>query len=77
MVALTAIFWEWSGMASLGVFYLALIAPFVTAAAAWNLRRRRDLSVFHKSAFIAGTAYSAAIALLDLCWIGAVSIRSR
>jgi len=27
VVVLTVLFWRWSGMASLGVFYLVLVAP--------------------------------------------------
>jgi len=77
MVLLTAFFWEWSGMASLGVFYLALVAPFVTAALAWSLHRRRTLSSFHRSAFIASIGYSSVMILLDICWIGRVGILGR
>jgi O-antigen ligase len=58
MVCLTALFWKWSGMASLGVFSLILVAPFVTAGVAFSLRNRRTLSAFHRSAYIASIAYS-------------------
>jgi hypothetical protein len=57
MVLLTALFWEWSGMASLGVLYLVLIAPFVTAGIAFSLRSSHALSVFHRVAFIASIIY--------------------
>ena len=77
VVLLTALFWEWSGMASLGVFFLALVTPFVTAALAWSLRRRRALSSFHRSAFIASIGYSSVMILLDICWIGRVGILGR
>lgn len=59
MVCLTALFWKWSGMASVGIFLLILIAPFVTAGIAFSLRNRRALSGFHQGAYIASTAYSA------------------
>src|SRR5258706_13631645 len=59
VVCLTAIFWKWSGMASLGVFSLILVAPFVTAGVAFSLRNRRDLSGFHQSAYMASITYSA------------------
>jgi hypothetical protein len=57
MVLLTSLFWEWSGMASLGVFYLVLAAPFVMAGAALSLRRSYVMSVFHRVAFIASITY--------------------
>jgi hypothetical protein len=58
MVFLTALFWEWSGMASLGVLYLVLIAPFVTGGIAFSLRSSYALSVFHRVAYIASIVYS-------------------
>ena len=58
MVLLTALFWEWSGMASLGVLYLVLIAPFVTAGIAYSLHSSYSLSVFHRVAYIASIVYS-------------------
>ena len=57
MVLLTSLFWEWSGMASLGVFYLVLAAPFVMAGVAISLRQSFALSVFHRVAFIASVVY--------------------
>src|SRR5882724_11427396 len=44
MVGLTALFWEWSGVASLGCLYLLLIAPFVTSGIAFSLRSSYALS---------------------------------
>jgi len=57
MVCLTALFWEWSGMASLGVAVLILVAPFLTAGVAISLRKRQTLSVFHRGAYFASIAY--------------------
>lgn len=62
-VVLTAWFWEWSGMASIGVLYLILVAPFLTAYMAWHLRRLRDLSAFHRCAFLLSCTYSCLIAV--------------
>ena len=62
-VLLTAQFWEWSGMASLGVLYLILIAPFLTAFLSRQLWRRRALSRFHKFAFLLSAAYTCLIAV--------------
>jgi hypothetical protein len=68
MVLLTALFWEWSGMASLGVFYLVLVAPFVTAGIAFSLRRRRALSVFHRAAYVASVVYSGLMVVTFGVW---------
>jgi hypothetical protein len=68
MVSLTALFWRWSGMASLGVAALILVAPFVTAGAAINLRNRRTLSAFHRGAYFASIAYSC-LTLPALGWL--------
>jgi hypothetical protein len=74
MVLLTALFWEWSGMASLGVFYLVLIAPFLTAFLAWKLNGRRALSGFHQSAFVASISYSCLIVVaIFLLWLAYVT----
>jgi hypothetical protein len=50
-VLLTVWFWEWSGMASLGMLYLILVAPILTAFMSWRLRLQRTLSRFHAWAF--------------------------
>jgi hypothetical protein len=70
MVGLTALFWKWSGMASLGVFSLVLVAPFVTAGAAFSLRSRHTLSGFHRNAYIASVAYSALMLTALGGWLG-------
>jgi hypothetical protein len=68
LVALTAYFWKWSGMASLGMIYLILVAPFLTAALAWKLRHQRALSVFHRCAFLGNAAYTCLI-FASLVWV--------
>jgi hypothetical protein len=70
MVFLTALCWEWSGMASLGVVYLVLIAPFVTAGVAFNLRGCHTLSVFHRLAYIASAVYSGLMVATLGVWAG-------
>jgi hypothetical protein len=70
LVVLTALFWEWSGMASIGVLGLALVAPFVTAALALSLRTRRALSQFHQGAFAASVGYSCLMLVTVLSWLG-------
>jgi len=70
MVFLTALFWEWSGMASIGVFYLVLVAPIVTAGVAFSLRRFHALSVFHRVAYITSIVYSGLMLITLGVWLG-------
>jgi hypothetical protein len=58
LVLLTAWFWEWSGLASLGMLYLIFIAPVLTAVLSWRLRAQRNLSKFHTCAFYLSGAYT-------------------
>jgi hypothetical protein len=51
LVILTALFWVWSGMASLGCFYLTLGAPIAMSIIFWRLFEKRNLSVYHKWIF--------------------------
>ena len=46
-VALTSLFWEWSGMASLGTFYLILGAPIVMGVIAYRNYNLRKTSKYH------------------------------
>ena len=68
MVCLTSLFWRWSGLASLDMFFLVVLAPFLTTGIALGLRNRRTLSTFHRGAFIASIAYSC-LALPALGWL--------
>jgi hypothetical protein len=61
---LTALFWYWSGMATLGLAYLLLVAPVVTLALAVVLYRRRRLSSYHAGAFWLSAGYVPALFLL-------------
>ena len=72
MVCLTALFWTWSGMASLAVFGLMLVAPFVTAGIALYLYLwdRHNLSAYHRGAYLASIAYSCLVVLGWLAWAG-------
>jgi hypothetical protein len=56
-VLLTVWLWEWSGMASLGMLYLLLIAPVLTGVMCWRLRTQRGLSGFHRCAFFLNGSY--------------------
>lgn len=69
IVALTAGFWEWSGMASIGVAGLVFVAPFVTASLARNLRQQRGLSGFHRGAYFLSIGYCGIMLAAVLTWI--------
>jgi hypothetical protein len=58
LVLLTGLFWEWSGMASLGVFSLTLVFPIVTAFQSEGLRYSRKVSLYHQCAYAGCIAYS-------------------
>ena len=66
MVVLTALFWYWSGMASLGLLYLVFIAPIVMTILAVALYRQRWLSGYHFGSFIASGIYPCILAVLVL-----------
>lgn len=59
LVALTVAFWYWSGMASLGTFYLTIGSPVVMGLLAAHLRLRSGLSVYHQGAFWAAAIWLA------------------
>jgi small-conductance mechanosensitive channel len=69
MVCLTALFWRWSGLASIGVAALVLVAPFVTAGVAIRLRSKRTISTFHRGAYFASIAYCC-LTFAVLGWLG-------
>ncbi len=75
LVVLTALFWEWSGLASIGVFYLLLVAPLVTAAFAMTLRRQRAVSAYHRNVFVVSIGYTGLMLVLVLSWIGIGLVR--
>lgn len=58
-VALTSVIWplDWSGMASLGTFYLIIGAPFVMGAIAYRNRHKKALSKYHNWTFFSGLSY--------------------
>jgi len=66
MVALTSLFWEWSGMASIGTLFLIAIAPFimlVLAVILWPSRTKNKFSSYAFSlcaiyALIGGIAFA-------------------
>lgn len=57
MIVLTALFWMVSGMVTLGLAHLVMVAPIVMAVAAWLLRKRRKETNFHGVLFALCAAY--------------------
>ena len=57
LVTLTTLFWEWSGMASLGTFYLILVAPFVMGVISYKNYKQRQDSKYHGWTFESGIVY--------------------
>jgi hypothetical protein len=57
IVFLTSLFWHWSGMASLGTFFLLLAAPILLAPVLFSLWMQQDRSLAHRLAFRACVGY--------------------
>jgi hypothetical protein len=67
LVILTSLFWKWSGMATLGIAYLVLLAPIIMLILTLLLFRQRKLSIYHRSTFVASIAY---FGMLGFIWLG-------
>jgi hypothetical protein len=61
---LTAVFWEWSGMASIGGFYLIIVAPIVMGIIAYSYRIRMHDSKYHKAVHDLSLGYLIVIPIL-------------
>jgi hypothetical protein len=57
LVMLTSIFWKWSGLASLGIFYLILGAPILLGFIAYQQFQKRKISKYHNWAFQTSILY--------------------
>ncbi len=57
LVALTTLFWQWSGMASIGTFYLILGAPITMGIIAYRQRKMKYVSRYHYSTYYASLSY--------------------
>jgi fatty acid desaturase len=57
LVALTTLFWQWSGMASLGLFYLIIGAPIAMGFIAYKQRQKKTISKFHSCTYNSGLLY--------------------
>ncbi len=59
LVTLTALIWKWSGMASLGTFYLILGAPVAMGVIAYRNRKTKKDTKYHKWTYLSGILYFA------------------
>ena len=48
LVTLTTILWQWSGMASLGTFYLVVGAPIAMGVIAHRQKKKVNISKYHR-----------------------------
>lgn len=59
LLVLTILFWKWSGMTSLGAFYLILGAPVVMGIIAIRNYKKKEFSTYHLWTYKAGLLYYA------------------
>ena len=59
LVTLTTLIWKWSGMASLGTFYLILGAPVAMGIIAYRHRKTKKDTKYHKWTYLSGILYFA------------------
>jgi hypothetical protein len=64
LIVLTALFWEWSGLASLGVFACVFLGPVILSLQAWRLRKGMRDSRFHAVAIVLSALYPLCLAAL-------------
>ena len=66
LIVLTGLFWYWSGIASLGTFYLTLVAPIVMGIVAYHNRHTKAISKYHKWIHILGIAYAVIVPIITI-----------
>ena len=66
LTILTTVFLKWSGLASLGVFYLIIVAPIVMGAIAYKNYKYKEASIYYKWIYRLGLIYPFLIILLML-----------
>src|SRR5436190_4131109 len=61
LLTLTVLIWpsDWSGIASLGTFYLIIVAPIVMGRIAYRHRHGSQISKYHYITFMSGILYFA------------------
>jgi len=57
LIALTSLFWVWSGAASLGTLFLVFGAPIVMGFIAYRTRKRKNKSRYHQWTYALGWSY--------------------
>jgi hypothetical protein len=57
LIVLTTLFWQWSGMASLGTFYIILGAPIAMSIIAYKYRHLKTISKYHNWIYLSGLLY--------------------
>jgi hypothetical protein len=72
LLTLTTLFWKWSGMASLGAFYLIIGAPIIMGTIAYRHRQTKTISKYHKLTYLYGLSYFV-IAPLTFLFLSLVS----
>lgn len=57
MVTFTTLFWQWSGLASLGSLYLVLVAPIIMIFLVYRVKKNRIISKYHELVYYSGVSY--------------------
>ncbi|QNF33196.1 hypothetical protein HUW51_10830 [Adhaeribacter swui] len=57
LIILTELFWKWSGMASLGAFFLTIPGFVIMAIIGYRNYKLRHISMYHKMSYLCGLAY--------------------
>jgi hypothetical protein len=70
LVALTGLFWYWSGMASLGTFFLLFASPFIFLPATIALRRSTRRSAVSEAAWYSCLFYYVVVGSALVLFIG-------
>ena len=70
LVVLSELFGFWSAMASLGMFYLLLVSPFIAAAIGFFLYPDRTDSVFHRWAVRLCIVYAVVQGVVSTSFVG-------
>jgi len=63
LVLLTGLFWYWSGMASLGLFFLIFVMPILMGIITYRHRHTKFVSKYHWRTYELGLAYF----LISIC----------
>jgi hypothetical protein len=66
LIFLTLCFWYWSGMATLGFFFLLLILPIVVFGCALSIFENRNSSQYHLFTLYGSFAY---LLFTVACWV--------